>query len=326
MKGSTTKGHTKGAVWHTWGQYVAVAAAYEALYEITYHVSFPQFLLTTGVRLAFLLLLPTRFWPAIAIGESVPLLENAFFCVGQFGWTWAVLASIPTVALWAPFLKPLRARWPLYDERGRLRMSVIITATFGAALITAAITTVTLIAALHHAPGKWPELSPGSFFFAYLLGAFLGALTLTPTILALHERFRGLRMETLSVALLSRSPLLRDVLRWVLPAIAASVWLANTMQDDLVRQAARLALVWPVIGLAWRHGWHGTAVGGMAASFALALTAHGLLDPVTLQVQVVLAFMISGALLIGGHTSRSSLAGASMRNDTAARTYRGGFE
>lgn len=300
MKGSTVKGHARSAVWNTWGQYVAVAAAYEALYEITYHVSFPQFLLTTGVRLAFLLLLPTRFWPAIAIGESVPLVENAIFCAGKFGWTWAVLASIPTVLLWAPLLKPLRQRWPLYDEGGRMRMPVILIATFGAAIITAAITTVTLIAALRHAPGKWPELSPALFFFAYVLGGFLGALTLTPTLLALHERFRGLRQETLSVALVWRSPLLRDVIWWVLPALAALVWLAHMTHDDTVRQAARLTLLWPVVGLAWRHGWHGTAIGGMGASFALALTAQGLLDPATLQVQIILAVVLSATLLLGG--------------------------
>jgi glucose-6-phosphate-specific signal transduction histidine kinase len=287
-------------VWNTWGQYVAVAAAYEALYEITYHVSFPQFLLTTGLRLAFLLLLPTRFWPAIAIGESVPLLEHALFCADKFGWAWAVLASIPTVALWAPLLKALRDHWPLHDDDGRLRMPVILIAASSAALITAAITTLTLVAALRHAPGKWPDLSPVSFFFSYALGGYLGALTLTPTLLALYERFRGTRAEAFSMALLWRSPLLRDVMWWVVPALAAFVWVANTTGDDAVRQVARLALLWPVVGLASRHGWHGTAVGGMGASFALALTAQGLVDVMTLQVQLVLAVVLWGAPRQGG--------------------------
>lgn len=300
MKGSMEKGRARRAVWNTWGQYVAVAATYEALYEITYHVSFPQFLLTTGLRLAFLLLLPTRFWPAIAIGESVPLLEHALFCVDKFGWAWAVLASIPTVALWAPLLKALLDHWPLHDEHGRLRMPVILAATFSTAIITAAITTLTLVAALQHAPGKWPDLSPVSFFFSYALGGYLGALTLTPTLLALYERFRNTPMEAFSVALLWRSRLFRDVICWVVPALAALVWLAQTTGDDTVRQIARLALLWPVIGLARRHGWHGTAVGGMGASFALALTARGLVDVMTLQVQLVLAVVLSAALLLGG--------------------------
>ncbi|HEY4145411.1 MASE1 domain-containing protein [Pinirhizobacter sp.] len=298
MKGSTEGEIVRAEPW-VWGQHVAIAAAYGVIYQLALHVSFPQFLLTTGLRLACLLLLPVRYWPAIALGEGLPLVENAILCAGKFGIPWAILASVPTVALWMPLLKPLRQRWPLHDPDGHLRMPMILAATLGAAVITAAITTVTLIAALLHTPGKWPDLSPVDFFFAYLLGAYLGALTLTPVILALHERFRALHDARLSIAVIWHSALFRDVLWWVLPALAAMAWLAITTQDDVVRQAARLALLWPVLGLAWRHGWHGTAVGGMAASLALAITAKGLLDPATLQVQVVLAFALSGTLMMG---------------------------
>jgi glucose-6-phosphate-specific signal transduction histidine kinase len=282
-----------------WGQHVAIAAAYGVIYQVALYVSFPQFLLTTGLRLACLLLLPMRYWPAIAIGEGLPLAENAVLCAGRFGIPWAILASFPTVALWMPLLKPIRERWPLYDPDGRLRMPMILMATLGASVITAAITTVTLIAALMHAPGKWPEISPVDFFFAYVLGAFLGALTLTPVILALHERARALGDAPLSLSTIWHSTLFRDVFLWVFPALACMAWLAATTHDDSLRQLARLALLWPVLGLAWRHGWHGTAVGGMGASLALAFTAKGLLDPATIQVQVVLAFALSGTLLVG---------------------------
>lgn len=288
----------RAAPW-VWGQHVAIAAAYGVIYQVALYVSFPQFLLTTGLRLACLLLLPMRYWPAIAIGEGLPLAENAVLCADRFGIPWAILASFPTVALWMPLLKPIRKRWPLYDPDGRLRMPMLLVATLGAAVITAAITTVTLIAALMHSPGKWPEISPVDFFFAYVLGAFLGALTLTPVILALHERARALGDAPFSLSVIWHSALFRDVFWWVFPALACMAWLAATTHDDTLRQAARLALLWPVLGLAWRHGWHGTAVGGMGASLALAFTAKGLLDPATIQVQMVLAFALSGTLLVG---------------------------
>ncbi|HMH68966.1 MAG TPA: MASE1 domain-containing protein [Pinirhizobacter sp.] len=298
MKGSTEGEIVRAAPW-VWGQHIAIAAAYGVIYQVALYVSFPQFLLTTGLRLACLLLLPVRYWPAIAIGEGLPLVENAVLCAGRFGIPWAILASFPTVALWMPLLKPIRERWPLYDPDGRLRMPMILLATLGAAVITAAITTATLIAALLHSPGKWPEISPVDFFFAYVLGAYLGALTLTPMILALHERVRALHDKTLSISVIWHSPLFRDVFWWVFPALASIAWLAATTHDDTLRQVARLALLWPVLGLAWRHGWHGTAVGGMGASLALAVTAKGLLDPATIQVQVFLAFALSGTLLMG---------------------------
>lgn len=298
VKGSTEGEVVRTAPW-VWGQHVAIAAAYGVIYQVALYVSFPQFLLTTGLRLACLLLLPMRYWPAIAIGEGLPLAENAVLCADRFGIPWAILASFPTVALWMPLLKPIRKRWPLFDPDGRLRMPMILVATLGASMITAAITTVTLQAALMHSPGKWPEISPVDFFFAYVLGAYLGALTLTPVILALHERVRALGDAPLSLSVIWRSALFRDVFWWVFPALTCMAWLAATTHDDTLRQLARLALLWPVLGLAWRHGWHGTAVGGMGASLALAFTAKGLLDPATIQVQVILALALSGTLLVG---------------------------
>lgn len=296
MNGRTALNQRTSAVWYTWGQYAAIAAVYEAVYEITYYLSFQQFLLTTGLRLACMLLLPSRFWPALAIGEAVPLVETSLFCADQWGTLWAVLVSVPTVALWWPLLKPLRARWALYDGSGRLRMPVIIGATICASVITATFATVTLVAALTHSPGKWNTISPVEFFFAYLLGAYLGALTLTPVILALRERFKSLP-RPFRTTVIWRSLLLRDVVSWVLPALAVLACLAVMTDSQSVRHIARLALLWPVFGLSARHGWHGTAVGGMAASFALAVTSTGQLDRSALAVQIVLAIVLSATLL-----------------------------
>lgn len=296
MNGSTALSHRTSEVWYRWGQYVAVAAAYEAVYEIAYYLSFQQFLLTTGLRLACMLLLPSRFWPALAIGEAVPLVETAAFCANQFGMLWAILVSVPTVVLWWPLLKPLRRRWALHDASGRISMPVIIGATVSAALITATITTLALVAALAHTPEKWSVTSPTPFFFGYLLGAYLGALTLTPVILALQERYRALQ-QPLRVKLIWRSTLARDMLAWVVPALAVLTCLAIVTDNESIRQITRLALLWPMVGLASRHGWHGTALGGMAASMALALTATGQLDEGALVVQALLASSLTAMLL-----------------------------
>lgn len=307
MKGSTTTqrmAHTFH--WSRWGQHLAIAAVYAACYELTLYFSFPQWLCTAGLRLACLLLLPVRFWPALVLGEGLPLLENALLCAPRFGAPWAVAQAVPMVVLWMALLKPMRRRWSLYDARGDVRMSMILWAALGTAMITALSTTVRLILALQHTPGKWPDIVPADYFFAYLLGAYLGALTLTPLILALRERFRRLQGAPLTSTVVWRSPLLRDTLCWVLPVLMALVWLAMATHHDGVRLAAQLALMVPVIGLAWRHDWHGTAVGGMVASVALAITANDLLDPATLRVQVLLSLMLSIALWIGARALRRS--------------------
>jgi len=286
-------------VWNTWGQHVAVAAAYGALYELTHYVSSAQFLLTAGLRLTFLLLLPIRFWPALVLGEGLPLIENAIICAPRFGVPWAISASVPMVVLWMAVMKPIRLRWSVYKPDGHVRMGMILSAVLACAIITAASTTLTVLAAMPMAaPGKWSETPIGEYFWAFLLGAYLGALTLTPVILAVYGRLRSLNGTALRIETIIRSPLFQETVCWVVPALIGLACLAEATPNDTLREVAQLSLVWPAVGLAWRHRWHGAAVGGMGASIALAATAHGLLDPATLQIQVVLALVLSSALLV----------------------------
>lgn len=307
MKGrSTTQRIASVFGWARWGQHIAIVATYAACYHLTLTLSFPQWMLTAGVRLACLFLLPVRFWPALVLGEALPLLETSIMGAPDFGVPWAILQALPMVVLWIPLMKPLRRRAPVYDANGRVRMSVILWATLGTSIITALSTTLRLVLALRHTPGKWPGIVASDYFFAYLLGAYLGALTLTPMILALHERLRALGGQPLTPGVIWRSPLLRDMSWWALPALAALAWAALATHDDEVRLAAQWALLSPVVVLAWRHGWHGTAVGGMVASVALAITAQGLLDPATIRVQVFLALTLSVSLWLGARATRRS--------------------
>jgi two-component system, NarL family, sensor histidine kinase UhpB len=289
-----------------WGQHLAVAAAYGACYEIARYLSFPQWMLTAGLRLAALLLLPRRYWPALALGEFLPLLESSAANAAGLGIGWAISASVPMVVLWMAIMKPLRARWSLFDSRGEVRIPLVLVAALGVSVVTAIATLLTAEAAILNGPDtSWPDPDTGplGYFMAYTLGAYLGALTLTPMVLALRERLQHLRGAPLSVRLITRSPLLRDTVRWLLPMLAATTWVAIHTHDETLRQAARLALVLPVLGMAWRHGWHGTAIGGMAASMALAIVASiaspGLLaEAGTIRVEAIMALAISGSLLV----------------------------
>lgn len=302
MNGSTVKRlGIYAARWHRWGQYIAIASAYAAAYEVVRHITYSHWTLTAGLRLACLLLLPFRYWPALAVGETLPLVENAWLCETNFGPAWALSSSVPMIVLFMACVKPLRVRWTLYDDRGQLRMELLLAATLGCALITAVSTSLTLETALLSSPGAWPDISLVNYFWAYILGAYLGALTLTPILLALAERARQIPNTRLGDV--SRSPMLRDVLLW-LPVLAVLTTLAIATTDDTIRQLARLGLLWPTIALAWRHGWHGTAVGGFAASVALAMTGTVLLDPAMVRAQVVLALALSGLLAVGPRAPR----------------------
>lgn len=298
VKGSTEKSSiTSHTHWAIWGQHLAIAAAYAGVYELCRFVSVPQWMLMNGFRLTCLLLLPTRYWPAIVLGEALPLIENAIAWGPKFGLAWGIIAAIPMALMWIPVLMWMRRRWQTHDTEGRPRIGAILAANLVTALINAASTTFSLMLALHHRPGEWPEIVPSHYFFAYLLGAFLGSLTLLPAMLALYGRFRGLEGRPLSVAIVWRSSLMQDVLWWVLPAMVALAWVAVMTSSNELRQAIRLAMLWPVFGLAWRHRFAGAAIGGLAASVALATTAQAFLDPQMVQIQVTLSIALSATLL-----------------------------
>lgn len=303
MKGSTAAARVTSAVhWEVWGQHVAIAAAYVGFYEICRHLSVTQWMLMSGLRLACMVLLPTRYWPALVLGEELPLLENALLWGHKFGVLWALLAAVPMALLWIPVLKPLRNRWPVYSTAGGFQMAAFLSANLLTAAISAATTTVILVVSLRHMPGESSDIAAGDYFRAYLLGAYLGGLTLTPTVVGLYERFRALGGQPLTVRAVGRSALLRDLLGWVLPSLAVLTWMALATSSETLRQVARLAMLVPVLGMTWRHSWHGTAMAGFAASAATALTSQAFLDSQMVHAQVILAMALSGALLWSART------------------------
>jgi glucose-6-phosphate-specific signal transduction histidine kinase len=289
---------------------VAAAAAYAACYELTRHFSFSHWILPTGLRLTCALLVPRRFWPALIIGETLPVLENAALCIPRFGMTWGLLASTPLIAPCMLLVMWIRRYAGIYRENGEINMPMILLATAGAAVITAVFTEAALLAALAAFPGSWPEIDPVAYFLAYLLGAYLGALTLTPTVLVLRERFN--RTETVSWSLLWRSPLARELLFGAVPVLAA-LTAGALSADGYLQHGLRLAMTLPVVIVTARHGWRGAAVAGMLASVALASTSSALMDPRMIQAQVVIALVVSSSLLAGVYVARRSMARSDIR-------------
>ena len=291
MKGS-------GQHWKAWGQHLAVIGAYAACYRLAYQLSVSHWELTVGFRLCCLLVVPVRLWPALAFGEFLPSLENALLSMDQFGPAWALAASVPQIVFCMACMKPLRQRWTTWMPDGRIRMSYLVFAALCCALMSALRDTAAVWVALASSSEDWgPDVSVSIGFSAYLLGGYLGALTLAPAMLAIQDRIG----KAHSVTAVWRSPLFRDLLLWVAPALAALAWQA-TVHTGFAQQAARLAMVIPVMAMAYRHAWHGAALAGTVASVAMALTSTVVRDPVLIECQVALAFVLSAALLMGGKT------------------------
>jgi glucose-6-phosphate-specific signal transduction histidine kinase len=285
-----------------WGRHVAVAGAYAACYELTRNISFSHWMLPAGLRLACLFLVPRRYWFALAAGETLPIAEMAALHAAAFGMFWAVIVSFPPIALMMPAVSWMRKRFGLFRKDGQINMGVIMVATMVCAVINA-IANGAALANVSMGDGSEAPAVTVFLFLAWFLGAYLGALTLTPMILALGERLAAQPGGTVTLKSVWHSGLTRDALFIALPSLAL-LMVAASQLDGTALQCVRMAMAVPVIVLTLRHGWHGSALGGMLASIALAFTAFELRDPAMMQAQVVLAFVISTSLLFGVRVAR----------------------
>jgi two-component system, NarL family, sensor histidine kinase UhpB len=282
-----------------WGRYLAVAAAYAACYELTRNISFSHWLLPAGLRLACLLLVPRRFWPALVVGEALPIAEMAVLHAHLYGTVWAMAASVPPILFCMPAIAWLRRRFDVVAGDGTLNIGVILAAT----LLCATVNTVDnalVLSLVDLGDGSPAPVATAPILLAWILGAYLGALTLTPVILAIRERIAGLPGGVVTWQAFKESPLLRDALLFAVPCLALLLLVADGTGDgEGLITWVRVAMAIPVIALTLRHGWHGAAVGGMLASVAQASTSFQLQDPAMIRSQAVLAFVASTALIFG---------------------------
>jgi glucose-6-phosphate-specific signal transduction histidine kinase len=298
-----------------WGRYLAVAGAYAACYELTRYFSFSHWTLTAGLRLACLFLVPRRYWVALAIGEALPTAESAALHAHLYGTLWAVLTSIPLILVCMPVVGWLRARTSLLRDDGQLNMGMVMFATLACALLSALDNCLTLsTVVLDDGTSPSPTLP---IFLAWTLGAYLGALTITPSIMALRERLAAEPQGVATWHAVWHSRLTRDALLVAVPALALLMLLASQASDGMLHQATRFAMGLPVVLMTLRHGWHGSAIGGMLASIAMASTAFQLQDPAMIQAQTVLAFVLSTSLLFGVRVARR-MAASHVRQEAAA--------
>lgn len=277
-----------------WGEILPVAASYAAVYEIFYHLSTPSFLITAGLRLSCLIFLPKRFWPALVLGEFLPLLEVALFCEPQFGWSWSVVVATPTVLLYMGWFGPLQKMCDLKEADGQPRMGLLLVLALFAASTNALRDTSAVAAIVWGSSKEWPNVSLPSAFCAFFLGAYLGALTVVPTVMAVVERGKS---KAPSWNAFRRSPLLRDVMcTWAV--ISALSILAQEISTPSLQQAIRLAMVLPVVVMGFRHRWHGTAIAGLVAGAGLEMSSDIPHDPAVIQFQVILAAVVTIGFLL----------------------------
>lgn len=280
-------------IWdNIWLRHVTVAAGYALSYLLLREISFSHWVLFAGLRLCALMLLPYRYWPALLVGELIPLSYLSLSCLEQYGWMWSAIMLVPPVGLAMPIVRFCREQRRLFPSRTITSINVLLLCSLLASVVwTIADTSALLVATVE------PQHDFRTAAGWYFLGSYIGILTVVPLALAVREELASRSLRQI-LAGVPESRLVLETVSLLLPALALLVWLASGVAGD-GSQAARMAMFLPVAWLSLRHGWRGAAVGGTAASVAVILTMPVVRDHETVQAQVFIAFTITTMLMLG---------------------------
>jgi len=285
-----------GATREAWLRQGLAVAGYALAYELLHQVTFTYWVLVAGFRLAALMFVPRRYWAALAVGELIPLTYLVATCEAQYGWIWAIvtLAFIPIVVA-MPVVHWCLQVWRMVPARGGVRMGVLLLCI----LLT------TFVWTADNALGMAVTRMPVGYTFSFptligkwIIGNFLGMLTLVPLVVAVREAWRSTPPAQRWSRLLDSRLAIESVFL-LGPTLCMLLWLAGHADGESTREAARMGMFLPVIFLALRHGWQGAAIGGTMASIAEVLSMNGPKDVGALQAEVFIAFAITTMLLMG---------------------------
>ncbi|HEY9130446.1 MAG TPA: MASE1 domain-containing protein [Dyella sp.] len=297
----------------TWPRHAIVAFTYAIVYGLVRTLPFPYWALYSGIRLATLIFVPRRYWPALAIGEFLPLTHLAATCVDEFGLLWAIFIVFPTPILAAmPIVAWCMDKHRMLPCNGSVRMGVLLlTMTSVAVLWTLMSTTRLTITEL---PENF-EIDYGLVIAQWSIKNFLGVLAIVPLAIMMHEVLSspspGKRVqEWLDNRLLIETVFL------VIPTVSLLLWAATRVTSEGTLQVLRVVMFLPVVFHALRHGWHGAAVGGALTSVAEVLTMASPDDVGALQAQVFIAFTITSMLMLGSRITALNQQEAHEREQT----------
>ncbi|RMR07094.1 putative membrane protein [Pseudomonas savastanoi pv. glycinea] len=295
-------------------QGLLTATAYCLAFQLSWHCSLDQWYLPAGLRIAALLLAPSRLLPWVLMGDVAALLMIRVPAISSVGVnpTWAYASPwilVPAIAL-VPIA--IRARYGAVHRAGASLIPMLLVTAVWGALCTLG-TNIML-------DGPSSAIS-GVKFARFAVGDYLGMLMVVLPVLLWMRRHDE---ETPS----------RLTPHCALAVLATALIfaLATLPQSNVARLGLMSLLIVPAVLLTWLHGWRGAAIGVVLANTALAFSLRntgvlGAYDSIGFVVQVMLATTATGLFVLGARISstlaevRLRLRGEQQALDTAKLSY-----
>lgn len=266
---------------------IALAVAYGAAYLALRYISFNQWFLPAGLRMACLLFMPYRYWPYVFLGEAGATLSQKIKMVEDYGAIWVYVSSV--------LLAPLSSLAPLLVRR-KLKTSAAIARWLPLIALPIALWSSTSKMSLNYFLNGPVSLVTFENFTHYLVGDFLGILMVVLPFLLLSGSEAGLAPHKRALQSAAIAGIITGGLFCLLkfyPALQGSI-----------RQLLLLLMIAPAVFLTFLYGWKGAAIGMIAVNLGIAMTLEytgvpGAYDNIAFFAQMGLALSAVAFLLLG---------------------------
>ena len=277
-----------------WWRHLAAAVGYGIGVWLIEHLNVPHFILVCGLNVSVLLLTSYRYWPSMAVAQSLAQLPVAIACASSFGVVWSSLMLVPSLLCIGPVVYYFREHAHLFDRKGDVHIGMLLLCSLVVAVMLTGLNEVQFAAVVY--PVGVQPMHYDHLAAQWVLGNFMGILTVVPTVLCARQAIRQRGWRSL-LSTISESRTTFESIGFIVPVLAILVW-AGFVEPRL-RGLAQVAMFVPVVWLALRHGWQGAALGGTAASLAIVWLMPEKYDYTTIQAEVIVAFAICTMLLLG---------------------------
>ncbi|WP_114241398.1 MASE1 domain-containing protein [Dyella sp. C9] len=303
----------KGTGGTFWLCQIAIATIYALGVSLFRELSISHWLILCGLHMSVLLLAPYRYWAALCAGEILSLAYLSVSCAADFGTLWAICNLVPSMFGTMPVVYLYRERWPILKRSGAINASALLCC---ALLVSAVRTAISIgLMSITHLPSDYPPVNYGFLASQWMLGNYMGALTIVPFVLVLHQTLRNSPWRGLAKRFIASRMAIECVLLLV-PTLAFLVALGlNSSPATNTRQLAQVAMFLPVVWLTLRYGWQGAAIGSMLANLAVIALMPKMFDPNTLNAQIFIAFTITTMLIMGERIGALNIQAQQERTD-----------
>lgn len=292
-----------GKRWWTndWLLQLGVAVGYGLLYLAIHPFSTGYWPIHVGIRLACLLFMPYRFWPALYAGEILPNIYEILPCTEQ-GLAFMAIRSIPPLTVSMPIVWWCREHMPPLPRHPERLVDI------------KALLTCVMLVSLGHAVYSWSaaatSLAAGGpvavlpWTVAFFLGSYLAILSIVPWALLAWLNYEPGHLRELVNKTLA-TPLLLNTVALLLPAVVLLAWLQK-VGDDQIKLIATISMFLPMAWLTLKHGWRAVAVSApliiVCISLPLPIEAVSISEKIY-ATQFFLSIAVTSLFILGARIS-----------------------